>query len=381
VQRGQGRVVFLEKNFAGFFEDNIRLKPNFAFSVGLRYYWQNYYNDVATNFAPRFGFAYAPTKDRKTVIRAGTGIFYDRSGPFSIADLLHFNGVNLLRFVAENPPFPVLPQALAGLPTSVVQLDPRARIPSTLQYSASMERQVTTKSTISVNYVGSRGMDLFRSVDANAPLPPSFTSAPNPTFGQVRQVQSEGYQKSNALEITFQGKPSKYFTGQLQYRLSKTYNNTNGITFFPQNSYDSSGEWARSIYDRRHKFDMLGSVQPTRFFTLGMALSLYSGLPVNITTGSDNNGDGIFTDRPVGVPRNSMHGPAQVNLDLNLSHEFALSKAHDHPRTLSASLNSFNVLNHTNDMTFVGVVTSPFFGYAVSALPPRRMQLDLLFKF
>jgi hypothetical protein len=32
-------------------------------------------------------------------------------------------------------------------------------------------------------------------------------------------------------------------------------------------------------------------------------------------------------------------------------------------------------------VTYVGVVTSPFFGHAVAAQPPRRMQLDLEFKF
>jgi hypothetical protein len=45
------------------------------------------------------------------------------------------------------------------------------------------------------------------------------------------------------------------------------------------------------------------------------------------------------------------------------------------------ALNSFNVLNHVNDMAYIGVITSPFFGHAVAALPPRRMQLDVQFKF
>jgi hypothetical protein len=38
-------------------------------------------------------------------------------------------------------------------------------------------------------------------------------------------------------------------------------------------------------------------------------------------------------------------------------------------------------LNHQNDVTLVGVVSSPFFGRAVAALPPRRMQLNLEYKF
>ncbi len=382
LQRGQGHLVFLEKVVSAFVEDNIRLKPTFSLSLGMRYYWQNYFHDDPHNFAPRFGFAYAPTAAHgKTVLRGGAGMFYDRTGPRPIADLLHFNGVNLLRFIVNNPTYPVTPASLAGVPTSVVVLDPKSRIPYTVQYSAGMEHQVTDKSTFSAMYVGSRGIDWFRSLDANAPPPPAYLARPNPNLGQERQIQSEGYQKSNALELTFRGRPSKFFNGQVQYTLSKTYNNTNSITYFPANSYDPAADWARSDYDRRHKFDLLGSAQPTKFFTLGLALSLYSGRPVDVTTGSDNNHDGVINDRPPGVPRNSLHGPGLINLDVNIARDFVLSKAHKEARTLTVSLNSFNALNHKNDLTYVGVVTSPFFGRAVQAQPPRRMQLDLQFKF
>jgi hypothetical protein len=70
-----------------------------------------------------------------------------------------------------------------------------------------------------------------------------------------------------------------------------------------------------------------------------------------------------------------------IGLDLNLAHDFVLSKKRKEARTLTVSLNSFNVLNHQNDVTFVGVVTSPFFDHAVAAQPPRRMQLNLEYKF
>jgi hypothetical protein len=380
LQSGQGRVVFLEKVFAGLIEDNIRLKPNFSFTLGVRYYWQNFFHDDPNNFAPRFGFAYAPTKKSKTVIRGGAGVFYDRTGPRPISDLLHYNGVNLLRFIPVDPVFPETPAALAPVPSSIVVLDPRLRIPYTVQYSIGIERQVTAKSTFSATYVGTRGIDLFRSVDANTPLPGSVVR-PNPTLGQERQIQSEGHQKSNALELTFRGRPSKYFTGQIQYTLSKTYNNTSGITYFPANSFDPAADWARSDNDRRHKFDLLGSTRISKLFMAGVALSLYSGKPVNVTTGSDNNHDGIVNDRPGDLPRNILHGPGLIGLDLNLSHDFVLSKKRKEARTLTLSLNSFNVLNHQNDVTFVGVITSPFFDHAVSALPPRRMQLNLEYKF
>ncbi len=380
LQTGQGHVAFLEKVISGFVEDNIRLKPNFSLYLGVRSYWQNYFHDVPHNFAPRASFAYAPTANSKTVIRGGGGVFYDRTGPTPIGDLLHFNGVNLLRFIVESPHYPVLPSEVSATPTSLVTLDSHSRIPYTIQYSIGVERQVTAKSTASAVYIGNRGIDSFRSIDANAPVDGNITR-PNPALGQDRQIQSLGYLKGNALELTFRGKPSKYFTGQVQYTLSRTYNNTSGITFFPANSYNPSADWGRSDNDRLHKFDLLASSQPTRFFTLGVALSLYSGKPVNIITGSDGNHDGIINDRPSGVARNAMHGPGQVSLDVNLSHDFPLSKRKNEARIFSVSLNSFNVLNHPNYVTYIGTITSPLFGGPAAALPPRRMQLNLQFKF
>jgi Carboxypeptidase regulatory-like domain len=381
VQQGYGHVSFVERTVAGIFEDTARLRPNLSVSVGVRYYWQNYFHDVPWNFGPRLSFAYAPSAKSRTVIRGGAGMFFDRSGPSPISDLLLFNGVQLRRYLVNDPSYPITQPELTGVPTSVVVLDPKERMPYTLQYGVGIEQQLNARTSLFANYIGSRGIGMFRSVDANAPPPPNYVARLNSSLGQEREIQPDGYMKSNALEVGFRGRPVSYFTGQARYSLGKTYNNTSGITYFPANSNFPNADWSRSDNDQRNRFDLLGTLEAGKLFDFGTALSLYSGKPVNITTGSDNNNDGLPLDRPAGVPRNLMHGPGYIDLDLNLSHDFSLTKNRKDGPIATLSINSFNVLNHPNYVTYVGVVTSPFFGMPVSAQPPRRMQFSLQVKF
>ncbi len=134
----------------------------------------------------------------------------------------------------------------------------------------------------------------------------------------------------------------------------------------------SQAPTGRSDNDQRHKFDLLGTFEAGKWFDFGTVLSLYSGKPVNITTGSDNNRDSLALDRPAGISRNSLHGPSYINLDLNLAHDVFLTKAGKKGPVATISINSF---------TYIGVISSPFFGHAVAAQPPRSMQINLQFKF
>ena len=62
--------------------------------AGIRYDWQNFFH-ANKDFSPRAAFAYAPWKNRKTVLRGGAGFFYDRTGPGPIFDLERHNGVRV----------------------------------------------------------------------------------------------------------------------------------------------------------------------------------------------------------------------------------------------------------------------------------------------
>jgi Carboxypeptidase regulatory-like domain/TonB dependent receptor len=379
-QRGNGHVVFWERLFGGFFQDEYQLRRNFQVTAGLRYDWQSYFHDN-NNFGPRLSLAYAPKGSRKTVIRGGAGIFYDRVGPLPVFDLLRYDGYHLQRFLISDPSYPNPFVNGAAPPTSVVRLNPNIEIPYTFQHSLSVEQQLQRGTTLTVSYFRTSG-SLFRSRDINAPLPPLYLGRPDPSLDQLRQIETSGRQVTDSLEISFRGNVTKHFVGMAQYTLGKVYNDSSGIRSFPANNYDLSGEWSRGDSDQRHRFNLLGTMKAGRLFNLGVALQAESGRPYSRTTGHDDNHDGLALDRPSGVRRNSLQGPDYAALDLRLSKDFVLdtSKKEKSPKVTTA-IDAFNVTNRVNYSGFIGTFSSPFFGQAIASRPARRLQLSMRFTF
>jgi hypothetical protein len=127
---------------------------------------------------------------------------------------------------------------------------------------------------------------------------------------------------------------------------------------------------------------MLGSFTPARHVSLGVGVSLNSGAPYTITTGTDPFQTGMSNARPAGVPRNSLQCPGYADIDIRLARDFYASRAKkDKGAVATFALDAFDALNHANYAGYVGSLTSPFFGKPISALPTRRLQLTVRFKF
>lgn len=383
IQRGDPRVIFVEKNLGAFFQDEWQIRPHISIAAGLRYDWQGYFGDN-TNFAPRLAIAYAPRRSQKTVLRAGAGFFFDRSGPGPIWDVLRYDGARLRRYVltAGEIPSDIHSARLDLFPTSVHRLSSGVELPDTMQFSAGVERQLAARTTLAVNYTGVRGVQNLRSRDANAPLPPVFGPRPDGRFGMVRVIESAGRLEANSLEITLRGQFRSRHTVMAQYAFGKAQSDTGGVNWFPAASYAPSGEWGRTDTDRRHQFNLLGTAALHRWASFGLSVSVSSGIPFNITTGADGNRDGMALDRPPGVGRNTGQGPGFAAIDWRWYREFLFrpEKKERSPRAVLAA-DAFNLLNRVNYQNFVGALSSPFFGRAVASHPARRMQLSVRLQF
>ncbi len=384
INQGEGHLVFWQRDFGLFVQDNILVRPNFSVGLGLRYDWQNYLGD-SNNLAPRLSFAYAPGKQRKTVLRGGAGIFYDRTGSSPIGDRLRFDGRRLRQVTLTDPGYPDPLSSggtLAAQPSSIVRFAPEIRSPYTLQFNFGVERQLTKSLTATTNYINTRGVKLFRSRNLNAPPPPSYLQRPDLNVGVLRQIESSAHSQAHGLELMLRGKLNRFFNGTIQYNLGRAYNNASGINALPANNYDLTGEWARAEFDERHRLNLLGTIEAGDWFNLGLTLSLASGRPYSLTTGRDDNRDSSASDRPAGVRRNSLQGPGAATLDVRWAKELHLNRTRkDEGPTVTFGIDAFNVFNRTNYAGFVGNLSSPFFGLPVAARPARRMQLTFGFQF
>jgi hypothetical protein len=382
AQAGNGFVPLFQQIVGGFLQDEVRLSPRLTVALGARYDYQNLLHDG--HLAARLFAAFAPGKAGAIVLRGGLGFFSDRFPPSAAADLVRYDGQHLDSYLLLDPSYPVVPGpgTFSSPPANLARLDPTVRTPYTVQYSLGGEWHLGKGATIGATYRGSRGVALLRSRDVNAPLPPDYAGRPDPMRGRVRQVESAGRQASDALELSFRGKVGQAFTGLAQYTLSSTHNNTSGVGYLPASSYNPLADWGAADFDQRHRFNLLGTLDVGGFVKLGVGLSAGSGRPYTLTTGRDDNRDGLATDRPDGVGRNTLRAPGFANLDLQLSRDvyFDRAKGEKGP-TVTMGVGVFNTLNTLSATTIVGNRSSPFFGQAVAARPSRRVQLSARLSF
>ena len=126
------------------------------------------YTFPALTVAPRFGMAYDLTGDQTTVLRGGVGLFYDR--PFG----------NSVIFMPGNPPssknvtvrYGTLQNlGQGGLTTqgapALNSIDYKAKLPSSTQWSAGVQRAIPWATVLDVEWVGQHSFNSVRTVNIN----------------------------------------------------------------------------------------------------------------------------------------------------------------------------------------------------------------------
>jgi hypothetical protein len=423
ITQGQSSAVLLTGDLGLYAEDEWKLRKNVTVNLGLRFETQSAIPDHSDP-APRIGASWAvgQTDKRKpfVVLRAGTGIFYQRFTAANLLTSVRQNGVSQQTYFVTNPagdPTSLPPSSsYASTPPTPYTVSPNLRSSYEIISGLTAERSLGKYGQFTVNYLAIRGDHQFNSFNINAPLP----DGTRPLGGTQNRYQfaSEGIEKAQTVFAN----TNLNLTSKLHLFAFYIYRHQNGdtagATSFASQPYNLKADYGPASGGFRANGQRLftGSYAELPFgFTYDMFLSAQNGQPFNITTGTDLNGDTVYNDRPAFatdlsrasvvrskygnfdtqpiagqtiIPYNDATSPGLFFMEFGVSRNFKFGPRPaaeplppgapapqgkvplpDPKYRLVFEVDASNVLNHVNPGVPVSVLSSPEFGQSISQNP------------
>jgi hypothetical protein len=418
---GDPTVTYFALQAGAYVQDDIRIRKNLTLSPGVRYELQAHVKGNA-NIGPRLGVTWSPFKNGRTTLRSSAGIFYDWMSASTYEQLLRLDGFHQQELNIINPSYPN-PTSASGVipPTDRYLLGSGVNLPQYRRLSGGIDQTIGTMFRINTTYSHTTGVDLWRGENLNAAV---NGVRPDPTFANIVQVVSDASQRQDqwttSVSANLAGLTSPPFVpgspGPLLdwkrivfngfYTLSKITNNTDGPFSLPATG-DINLEWGPAANDVRQRINVGLNSNQIKNLNVNLNLTAATGSPYDVTTGADDNGDGVFNDRPPGVDRNSERTMGQWYLNAFVAYTFVFGRSTvaappgiginvpapgaapivttfnaPPPRyRLQFIVSAQNVTNHANYGGYSGTLTSPFFSQPTLVLNPRKVDVGLQLSF
>jgi hypothetical protein len=172
------------------------------------------YKTTYANLAPRVGIVYQLSQSPAwgTVLRGGVGKFYD----LATGELGSLVGIALYPYGGFNSDvggtFPLDPVSALPPPiraaAGIAAIDPKLKLPYSLEWNVAVEQSLGTQQTISASYVGSVGRRLLQT---------AYVNAPNSNYAAAQLLGNSASSEYNSLQIQFQRRLSRGLQALVSY--------------------------------------------------------------------------------------------------------------------------------------------------------------------
>ncbi len=307
-------------HLAGYAQDDWRIHPQLSLNLGVRYEVDTDVNNMSrtgdlnpilapfidgprqrdtNNVAPRVGINWS-TRDGRTSVRGGYGIFYDRvtleiesleRGLDGRALPVEVRAGNVMFLDPDTGMFPpgaptvsspftgfILPGAGAS---GINLIDSHLQNPKVQQVGIGVERQIGARQIVRVDVVHNRGTDFL--------IGRTVGEVFNPVVGgpdRVVSLESSAKTQYDALLVELERRYANRFGARAAYTLSKAWNDANDdqIPFGsgPIDPNDIGREWGPTPNDRRHRLVLSGLVDVGAGVQLSGVWTMSSGVPMDI---------------------------------------------------------------------------------------------------
>jgi hypothetical protein len=284
----------------------------------------------ATNAAPRAGVAIALTRDNKTLLKAGGGIFYDRV-PLNVPVFPLLPARTILNFDANG-------QVLSSTPY-VNLLGRNLQNPRSAAWNVELDRQLLDRLVVRVGYQ-QRNTSRDFVITPRTAADDAVLELSNGGFNSYREFQVTGRYQLGRHLLNASYVHSKAF-GDLN-DFNQFFGNTQQVVIQPD-------QRARLPFDAPNRFVFWGDFAAPYGITLSPVIDVHTGFPYSVQN----------QERQYIGLRNAQRFPAFASVDLQVQKRIKLPLIDKHAQV---GFNVFNILNHFNPRDVQNDIDSHRFG-------------------
>ena len=334
IEFGAPTRFSVDQNEATFFaSDQWQPGERLSFDFGLRLDRDSITD--STHAAPRAGVTFAATRDQKTMLKAGGGLFYDRV-PLNIAAFPEFPDRTLLTL---GP----LGEVLGSTAYANTILGP-LRNPRSIAWNVELDRQVLDKLAVRLAYQNRTTHD-------------GFVVSPS---GQSLAVSNAGRDTYREFQITSAYQLRRH-TVNASYVRSRAFGDLNDFNQFFGNdpvAVIQPDARARLPFDAPNRFLIWGEIAGPKKITLVPVFDVHTGFPYSVEN----------ERREYVGPRNDERYVRFASLDLQVTKEVRLPKF-GKDRKAKVGFGVFNILNQFDPRDVQNNLDSYRFGSYFNSVP------------